>query len=105
MDPAYKVEMFHLIHIFQIFFHVVGIFQILKQFFRRWNHLGHPFLDVEDHKGGRDETERKDDADCVRQADPDLPAAETYLVQNARVGIICDLKYPFHYSHQLLVKL
>ena len=105
VDPAHKVEMFHLISIFQILFHVVGIFQILKQLFCRWNHLGHPFLDVEDHKGGRDKTERKDDANCVRQADPDLPAGETSSVQNARVGIICDLKYPFHDSHQLLVKL
>ena len=39
---------------------------------------------MEDHKGGGDETERKDDADCVRQADPDLPAAETNSVQNAK---------------------
>ena len=74
MDPAYKVEMFHLIH----------IFQMLKQFFCRGNYLGHPFLDVEDHKGGRDKAERKDDANCVRQADPYLPAGETYSVQNAK---------------------
>ena len=57
---------------------------MLKQCFCRWNHLGHPFLDVEDHKGGWDKAERKDDADCVRQADPYLPAGETYSVQNAK---------------------
>ena len=74
VDSAYEVEMFHL----------VRIFQMLNQFFCNRHHLRHPFLDVEDHKGGRDETERKDDADCVRQADPDLPAGETYSVQNAK---------------------
>ena len=77
---------------------------MLNQFFCRWNYLGHPFLDVEDHKGGWDETERKDDANCVRQADPYLPAGETHSVQNAKCDNF-DLKYPFHYSHQLLVKL
>ena len=84
MDPAHKVEMFHLFDIFQVLFHLVRIFQILKQFFCSRNHLGHPFLDVEDHKGGWDKAERKDDANCVRQADPYLPAGETYSVQNAK---------------------
>ena len=43
-------------------------------FLNAGHHLGHPLLDVEHDKGGRDEAEGKDDADGVGEADPNLTA-------------------------------